>query len=142
MMHVRALRALFAHLQEFQALSEAHGIDTIVGPDGDKYNLFDMQALFGKRFMLPRAQAAAIELACYDDLEGFYIATALGTGDPEQVERDAQAGLRTLCELYNGCLYEEDEDEKNEVILERISEGTFLGEDDEAFVWSVPGAGG
>lgn len=142
MMHVRALRALFAHLQEFQALFEAHGMDTIVGPDGDKYNLFDLQNLYEKRLTLPEEQATSVKMCCHDDLDEFYIASALGVGDIAQVERYATEGLRTLCEIYNGCPYEEDEDEKNDNILERISEGTFLGEVDATFVWNMPVAGG
>jgi hypothetical protein len=141
-MNCRTLRVLFAYLQEFQALFEAHGIDTIVGPDGDRYNYFDLQNLFEKRFSLPRHQAAAIQECCYADLDGAHSATALGA-DANQVEQDADEGLRALCEMYNGCPYEEDEEEKTALIVARINEGTFLGEDHhETFVWSVPAAGG
>jgi len=99
MMQARTLRSLFVHLQEFQSLFTAHGVDTIVGPDGDRYNLFDLQNLFEKRFTLPEVQATAVEMWCYDDLENVYIAGALGVNDIDQVDRDATEGLRTLCEI-------------------------------------------
>jgi len=142
MMQARTLRSLFVHLQEFQSLFTAHGVDTIVGPDGDRYNLFDLQNLFEKRFTLPEVQATAVEMWCYDDLENVYIAGALGVNDIDQVDRDATEGLRTLCEIYNGCPYVEDEEERIELLLEHIGDGTFLGEENgSAFVWNMPAAG-
>jgi hypothetical protein len=94
-MELTVLAALLENLQQFEALFEDEGIETITGPDGTRYNLFDIKRIYGFRFLLDRKEAIAIEVSLYHSSNGHR------PDDPYIL-----GILRHLCEI-SGTAYKE-----------------------------------
>lgn len=96
-MELVVLAHFLENLQQFEALFETEGIETVIGPDGTRYNLFDIKDLYGRRFFLPREEAVAIEVSLYHSANGHK------ADDPYILSI-----LRKLCEVA-GVEYKEPE---------------------------------
>jgi hypothetical protein len=97
----RTLRELFRYLQLFEALFETEGVDTLPGPDGEEYCLWDIQALYHRRTELSARQAEAIEMFLYDDMRERDVARLMGVSPVNPVAIYATQGLKRLCLLYD-----------------------------------------
>lgn len=97
----RTLRELFRHLQAFQSLFETEGIDTITGPDGEAYNLFDLLRLYRCRNQLSLRQKEAVEMFLYHDWREKDVAVAMGVSQVNPVAIYATQGLKRLVVIYN-----------------------------------------
>lgn len=109
----RVLRELFRNLRLFEALFETEGIDTIVGPDGETYCLFDIQQLYRRRTELSARQAEAIEMFLYDDMRERDVAQLMGVSPVNPVAIYATQGLKRLCLLYDSAGVPEGADEND-----------------------------
>jgi len=69
-MELVVLAAFLENLQQFEALFENEGIETVTGPDGQRYNLFDLKNIYGRRFLLDQEEAVAIEVSLYHSANG------------------------------------------------------------------------
>ena len=95
----RILRELIRHLQQFEALYETEGIDTLCFA-GVEYCLADIQRLYGLRRQLSARQAQAIELFLYRDMRERDVAKRMGVSPVNPVAIYATQGLKRLCDLY------------------------------------------
>ena len=111
-MDLVVLAKCLENLQQFEALFETHGIETVVGYDGERYNLFDLKQLYGYRFLLPQEEAIAIEVSLYHSANGGY-----APDDPYII-----GILRKLCTVA-GVEYKEPE----LVLLSNSGELNLLG---------------
>jgi hypothetical protein len=128
----RVLRELLRNLQLFEALFETEGIDTLTGPDGEEYCLFDLRRLYACRVHLSQRQCQAVELFLYQDLREREVAISMGVSEANPVAIYATQGLRRLALIYDNG-FEIPWGEGN---------GTTPGESDAAAEWRVQGAGG
>lgn len=128
----RVLRELLRNLQLFEALFETEGIDTLNGPDGMEYCLFDLKRLYGLRFHLSQRQRQAVELFLYQDLREREVALSMGVSPANPVAIYATQGLRRLAQIYDNG-FEIPWGEGN---------GATPCESSEAQERRVPGAGG
>jgi Sigma-70, region 4 len=128
----RILRELLRNLQLFEALFECEGIDTINGPDGVQYCLFDIQRLYGYRVHLSQRQRQAVELFLYQDLREREVAESMGVSPANPVAIYATQGLRRLAQIYDNG-FEVPRGESN---------GTTSSESDAPAPWHLPRAGG
>jgi len=92
------LGELFRHLQAFQSLFEAEGIDCLTGPDGDLYCLADILRLRELSRHLDPAQVMAIECLYMDMADAD--AARLMNAEAHQVSEYAYDGLRQLCAIF------------------------------------------
>jgi hypothetical protein len=106
MLEPDTLAAFLSHLQEFQALYETEGVDSLPGPGGDLFCLADLLRLYGMRSYLEPAQAAGIE-ALYLDLTDSDAARNMGLASPRLVAACTREGLQRLCEIFSYGLWKE-----------------------------------
>jgi len=97
----RVLRELLRNLQLFEALFETEGVDTLTGPDGVEYCLFDLKRLYGCRFHLSQRQRQAVELFLYEDKREREVALSMGVSPANPVAIYATQGLRRLAQIYD-----------------------------------------
>lgn len=94
---VAVLRELLRHLVEFRGAYEQDGTDTITGPDGERYSLWDIEALYCRRIELSPRQRQAIELCLVADLLERDVALRMGlTHGTQPVAMYATQGLAKL----------------------------------------------
>ncbi len=108
---VRTLRELFRHLQNWQALYETEGTDTIKAPDGQEYCLQDIQHLYelsqGDRMdssgqlvpVLSGRQAQAIRMFLFENRRERDVARLMGVSETNPVASYATQGMVRLNEL-------------------------------------------
>jgi hypothetical protein len=97
----KILRELLRHLQEFEALFQSEGTDTITGPDGTVYSLFDLRRLYEMRAdLLSPQRARAIEYFLYRDMREQDAAVAMGLQPDTPVAIYATQGLKTLAATW------------------------------------------
>ena len=97
----RVLRELFRHLQEFEALFQTEGIDTVTGPDGTGYSVFDLRRLYEIRHkILSPQRARAIEKFLYEDMREQDAALAMGLSRETPVAIYATQGLKQLAAAW------------------------------------------
>lgn len=94
-MRLDVLAAVLANLQQFEALFEDEGTDTLTAPDGERISLHDVRHLYARRFLLPLEEAVTLQVSLYDGANGYE------PGHPHII-----AIVRRLCEL-TGTEYEE-----------------------------------
>ena len=98
----RVLRELFRHLQEFEALFQTEGIDTISGPDGTTYCIFDLRRLYDIRdALLSRQRSKAVEFFLYLDMREQDAALAMGLSKDTPVAIYATQGLKQLAMAWD-----------------------------------------
>lgn len=105
---VRTLRELFRNLQAWNALYETEGKDTITGPDGTEYCIYDIVRLYntavhglgekGKHLLSPR-QREAIQLFLIENKAEREVARIMGVSEDNPVASYATQGLVRLNEL-------------------------------------------
>jgi hypothetical protein len=125
MVDYKILRELFRNLRQFEALYEAEGVDTIKGPDGSEYCLFDIKRIYEARVLLSLRQSQAIAMFLVDDIRERDVAGGLGVSEVNPVAIYATQGLRRLCWMYETG------------VLPGMEES-----DEQAEVRGIPGAGG
>ena len=91
-----SLRELFRNLQIFRAAFEADGIDSITGPDGTVYNLFDIEYLYAQLYRLSPRQKQAIELCLIMNIREKDAAVLMGVSPSNPVAAYATDGLVKL----------------------------------------------
>jgi DNA-directed RNA polymerase specialized sigma24 family protein len=96
---VSVLRELFRHYQAFRALYETEGIDTVVGPEGDEFSLWDVQYLARQLHRLPPRQREAIQLCLIENKKESDAAVLMGVSVTNPVAMYATEGLKKIVEL-------------------------------------------
>jgi DNA-directed RNA polymerase specialized sigma24 family protein len=96
---VSVLRELFRHYQAFLALYETDGIDTIVGPDGDAFSLWDVQYLACQLHRLPSRQSEAIRLCLIENVKESDAAVRMGVSETNPVAKYATSGLEKIVQM-------------------------------------------
>lgn len=98
-MQVSVLRELFRNLQAFRAFYEAEGQDTITGPDGQDYCLFDIEHLYSQVTLLSPRQRQAIELCLVSNVKEKQASQIMGVSETNPVMMYATNGLKKICEM-------------------------------------------
>lgn len=98
-MQTNTLRELFRNLQAFRAFYEAEGQDTITGPDGRDYNLFDIEHLFEQVRLLSPRQRQAIELCLVGNVKEKEASKIMGVSETNPVMMYATNGLKRICDM-------------------------------------------
>lgn len=98
---VNVLRELFRNLQAFRAFYEAEGQDTITGPDGREYCLFDIEHLYAQVRVLSPRQRQAIELCLVGNVKEKEASRIMGVSETNPVMMYATNGLRRICEMID-----------------------------------------
>jgi hypothetical protein len=93
---VTVLRELFRNLQAFRAVFEADGIDTLIGPDGTEWSLWDLDYLYKQLPILPLRQHQAIELCLVQNVKESDAAVMMGVSRTNPVAMYATVGLTKL----------------------------------------------
>jgi hypothetical protein len=93
------LGELIRHLQAWQSLFEAEGVDSLTGPDGNIYCLADLLRLRELSRYLDPLQAMAIH-CLYLDLPDAEAAQLMNTDGTRPVAEYADEGLRRLCAIF------------------------------------------
>ncbi len=114
-MEHRVLRELIRHLQQFEALFETSGIDTIKHA-GVEYCLADIKRLYESRNLLSLRQAQAIEKFLYEDWRERDVAIWMGVSPVNPVAIYATQGLKRLCEMYNTGIWPGEEEPSDDGI--------------------------
>lgn len=97
----RVLRELFRNLQAFEELFRSEGIDTLKGPDGSNYSIFDLRRLYDiRREVLSVQRARAIEFFLYCDMREQDAAEAMGLSRETPVAIYATQGLKQLAAFW------------------------------------------
>ncbi len=102
---VATLREVFRNLQQFRAIYESHGVDTITAPGGEDICLFDIEYLYKQLHRLPLRQRQAIELCLVQNIKETEVAVMMGVSPTNPVASYATSGLQKLLVLiYTGEL--------------------------------------
>ena len=100
-MQVGTLRELLRNLQAFRAFYETEGIDTITGPDGIDYCLWDIEHIYGQVGHLSQRQRQAIELCLVSNVKEKQAALIMGVSITNPVMMYATNGLKKLTEMID-----------------------------------------
>lgn len=98
---VNVLRELFRNLQAFRAFYEAEGQDTITGPDGREYCLFDVEHLYQQVRVLSPRQRQAIELCLVSNVKEKEASKIMGVSETNPVMMYATNGLKRICQMID-----------------------------------------
>jgi len=90
------LRELFRNLQAFRAVFEAEGVETLSGPDGQVWNLWDLEYLYEQIVFLPPRQRQAIQLCLFANIKETDAAVMMGVSPTNPVSMYAASGIRKL----------------------------------------------
>jgi len=97
---IGVLRELFRNLQSWKSSVEAREVDeTILGPDNQEYNVYDIEYLYSQRTLLSPRQRQAIELCLYENYKEKEAARIMGVSITNPVAMYATDGLKKLCDL-------------------------------------------
>lgn len=100
---------MLRNLQFFYSLYLSEGIDTVTGPDGDLYSIFDVIDIFNKRTVLLSPQRAkAVELVFYRDMTEREAALAMGLAPGAPVSSYASQGAKLLAAAWPGGTWTEE----------------------------------
>ena len=100
-MNVTVLRELFRNIQQFKALYETEGIDSITSPDGEEISLWDLLYLYEQLPLLPRRQHQAIELYLVKNQRETDAAIAMGLSPTNPIGIYATVGLGKLVAMID-----------------------------------------
>lgn len=99
----KLLIKLIRNLQFFYSLYVNDGIDTLTGPDGDLYSIFDLMDLYEKRkALLSPQRAKAIEFVFFKDMTERDAALAMGLAPGAPVSSYASQGAKILAAEWTG----------------------------------------
>lgn len=90
---------MFRNLQAFRAFYEAEGQDTITGPDGREYCLFDVEHLYAQVRVLSPRQRQAIELCLVANVKEKQATKIMGVSETNPVMMYATNGLKRICSM-------------------------------------------
>lgn len=103
---VGILRELLRSYQAFYAVFESDGIDTVIGPDGEAYCLWDLTYLYDQaRVVLPRRQFEAIELCLIHNRKESDAAVQMGVSPTNPVAMYATSGLQKLVAMIDAGVF-------------------------------------
>ena len=103
MIDPKLLIRILRNLQFFYSLYMNDGIDTLTGPDGDLYSIFDLMDLYEKRTALLSPQRAkAVELVFFMDMTERDAALAMGLAPGAPVSSYASQGAKVLAAAWTG----------------------------------------
>jgi hypothetical protein len=92
-------------LQAFQSLFLTEGIDSIAGPDGTAYHIFDLISLYNSRVVyLSPQRSKAVELLFYRDMTEHQAAAVMGLSSVAPVSSYAKQGARLLAAVWDGMV--------------------------------------
>jgi DNA-directed RNA polymerase specialized sigma subunit len=110
-MEVSVLRELIRNLQSWESLYAAREVeDTLPGPGGVEYNLFDVQYIYSCRTRLAPRQRQAIELFLYENVREKRVAEMMGVSTSNPVAMYATDGLKRLCFMIDSGMLERYDD--------------------------------
>lgn len=99
----KLLIRILRNLQFFYSLYINEGTDTLTGPDGDIYSIFDLMSLYEKRTALLSPQRAkAVEYVLYRDMTERDAALAMGLAPGAPVSTYASQGAKILAAEWTG----------------------------------------
>lgn len=104
-LEVGTLRELFRNLQAFHAVFETDGVDTLIGPDGTEWCLWDLDYLHRQVALLPPRQAQAIELCLIRNIKESEAAVMMGVSPTNPVAMYATAGLTKLIAMIESGVF-------------------------------------
>lgn len=93
---VSVLRELLRNLRLFRSLYESDGVDTLTGPDGESYCLWDVEYLYEQVRRLPPRQQEAIQLCLIDNIREHDASLIMGVSTGTPVGKYATTGLNKL----------------------------------------------
>lgn len=93
---VGVLRELFRNYQAFVSLYESTGVDTITGPDGTEYSLWDLKYLSENLGFLPPRQRESIVLCLIQNIREQDAALMMGLSPTNPVAMYATDGLKNI----------------------------------------------
>lgn len=97
---VDLLRQLFRSLEMFRGIFETKGVDTVVGPKGASWSLWDIERLYEvSQQVLPRRQAQAIRLFLVENMFEADAAEAMGLSRTNPIGMYATDGLSRIVAL-------------------------------------------
>lgn len=92
---------MFRNLQAFRAFYEAEGQDTITGPDGRDYCLFDIEYLYDQVRLLSPRQREAIEVCLILNVKEKDATAIMGVSKTNPVMMYATNGLKRICAMID-----------------------------------------
>lgn len=98
------LRELLRNLQQFEALYESEGLDSVRAPDGQDWSIHDLQYLYSCRTLLSPRQQQAIELCLYANIKEREAARMMGISENSPVAVYANNGLKRLIVMAHSGL--------------------------------------
>ena len=98
-LEVGVLRELFRNLQSWRSLYEAEGVDTLSGPRGESYSLWDVEYLLENVDKLPPRQAQAIRLYLVEGMREVDAAIQMGLSPSNPIGIYASVGLKKLISM-------------------------------------------
>jgi hypothetical protein len=98
---VTTLREFFRQLQQWRSIYESDGVDTIRGPGGEEYCLWDIDYLESQLYRLPKRQREAIILYLIDNMREADAAVAMGVSATNPIGIYATVGLGKLIDMIN-----------------------------------------
>ena len=97
---VDLLRQLFRALHLFRVYREDKGLDTVTGPDGYTWSIWDIEALYeASQQMLPRRQAQAISFFLVEGMFEADAAERMGISRTNPIGMYATDGLARIVDL-------------------------------------------
>ena len=104
-MTVSLLRSMFKNLKQFRVLREDIGLDVISSPDGCKWSIWDLEALYdASQTMLSDRQAQAIRMFLVDGMFEADCAELMGVSRTNPIGMYATNGLERIVMLINDRL--------------------------------------
>lgn len=103
----KLLIRLLRNLQYFYSLYVNEGLDSLTGPEGELYSIFDLTDLYDKRHALMSGQRAkAVELVLYQDMTEKEAALAMGLAPGAPVSSYATQGAKILAAAWSESVWE------------------------------------
>jgi hypothetical protein len=99
---VELLTGFFRSLKQWRSLFESEGQDTLSGPDGERWDLFEFEELYDwSQRTLPEEERRAIQLCLFRDLPEAEAASIMQLQESSLVLTYASKGLEKVVEQFN-----------------------------------------